>query len=270
MNEPARTDPESVRLVALGALRGWAIRRDRLPADRGRLVAAAWRAGNRNVRELARLADVARDTVYSDLEAHGIDWRDRTGAPGLTRYEPLAPEEVQELAEMAAATLGKAMLTGEPGPAAEAAWQAHIALTRVGDLLAPGQSAGDRYGLADDLAYRGDRVRRHAHQLLAAEHDDTELARRTEQDASTICDVEPTVSAAQLTLSLPDGSSITVHLQPASYKHPKPGWTTWRSDSPHLTGDVDGYAHLEATAALAALAEAITPALAPEALEEST
>ncbi|WP_344681415.1 hypothetical protein [Saccharopolyspora taberi] len=267
MEEPAHTDPESIRLADLAALRGWAIRRDRMPADRARLLAAAWRSGTRNVRELARLADVSRDTVYADLKSHDIDPRDRTGRPGPPRYAPLSHEEVAELADLAAATLGKAMLAEEPGPVAEAAWQAQIALTRVGDLLDPQQS-GERYGLADDLAYRGGRVRRHAHQLLAAEHDEAELARRTEQDMITMCDVQPVVFGAQLTLGLPNGDSVTVHLKSAGSKHRWPGWMTWRSDSPHLTGDVDGFAHLEITAALAALADAITPALEPEALEE--
>ena len=32
------------------------------------------------------------------------------------------------------------------------------------------------------------------------------------------------------------------------YRHPTPGWTTWHSDSPHLTGAVDGLAHLDISA----------------------
>src|SRR5215831_12324534 len=90
-------DPEAVRLAALSALRGWALRRDRLPGDRARLLAAAWHAGARNVRELARLADISRDTVYADLKSSGIDPSVRSGGH-TARYQPLRHEDVRDLA----------------------------------------------------------------------------------------------------------------------------------------------------------------------------
>lgn len=47
---------------------------------RPRLIAAAWRAGERNIRQLAATAGVTRDTVYKDLSAEGIDYSDRSAA----------------------------------------------------------------------------------------------------------------------------------------------------------------------------------------------
>ncbi len=47
---------------------------------RSELIADCWRTGTRNIRELARLANVDRNTVYRALETEGIDWRNR-GTP---------------------------------------------------------------------------------------------------------------------------------------------------------------------------------------------
>lgn len=71
---PPDFDPEIARLNALIALRSWTRRRE--PGRRAGLVAEAWRAGERDVRELARIADVSRQTVRDDLRSQGIDPRD--------------------------------------------------------------------------------------------------------------------------------------------------------------------------------------------------
>jgi hypothetical protein len=126
-----RHDPETARLTALTALGGWATRRDRLPAGRAYLLAAAWHAGERNVRELARIAGVSRDTVYADLKSRDIDPTDRSSPARPPRYQPLRHDEVRDLVHQAATTLSRAMLTSQPDPLADAEWQAHIALTRV-------------------------------------------------------------------------------------------------------------------------------------------
>lgn len=55
------------RAATLEALRAWAA------TSRADLVAAAWRAGNRNVAELARVAGKDRGTIYLDLRSKGID-----------------------------------------------------------------------------------------------------------------------------------------------------------------------------------------------------
>lgn len=71
-------DPGAVSL-RLDALRDWAVRADQLASDRADLMAAAWRAGGRNVAELGRSAGVSRDTVCSDLRSRGIDPRNKHG-----------------------------------------------------------------------------------------------------------------------------------------------------------------------------------------------
>src|ERR1700742_4414723 len=91
-------DPEAARLAALSALRTWTRQRDRLPEQRIALMAAAWHAGERNVRELARIADVNRSTAYDDLARAGIDPKaDRHSAVGLPQYVPLTSELVADL-----------------------------------------------------------------------------------------------------------------------------------------------------------------------------
>jgi transcriptional regulator of acetoin/glycerol metabolism len=64
--------------TALERLAGWPVRRDQLAVDRAALVADAWHAGIRNVAQLARIADVSRDTIYADLRSHRIDPTDRS------------------------------------------------------------------------------------------------------------------------------------------------------------------------------------------------
>jgi hypothetical protein len=77
---PWRNPPVDAKLAALEALRRWA------STDRATLVAAAWRAGNRNVAELSAVAGKDRKTIYADLHSHGIDpARDREEPPMQTR-----------------------------------------------------------------------------------------------------------------------------------------------------------------------------------------
>jgi len=74
-------DRQHDRDAAVNALSEWAENQARA---RPRLVAAAWRAGAHNVAELARAARVQRDTIYADLRAQRIDYRDRR-----PEYEPI-------------------------------------------------------------------------------------------------------------------------------------------------------------------------------------
>ncbi|HEY3514610.1 MAG TPA: hypothetical protein VGL36_35850 [Kribbella sp.] len=73
---------------ALEELRLWSS-----PGRRAELVAAAWRCGETNVSTLAEAARVTRQTVYTDLEACGIDPHDERGsAQKPPRWlEPLIP-----------------------------------------------------------------------------------------------------------------------------------------------------------------------------------
>jgi hypothetical protein len=67
--------PEAAKTAALDALTRWSA------TARDELVAAAWRAGNRNITELARAAGRHRQAIYDDLRKHGID-------PTTDREEP--------------------------------------------------------------------------------------------------------------------------------------------------------------------------------------
>lgn len=80
---PGRTYEEAdIARAALAALRAWAARCERLPAERADLMAAAWWAGHRNVNELARAAGgVSRTTVYKDLRVRGIEPTDKAVTP---------------------------------------------------------------------------------------------------------------------------------------------------------------------------------------------
>ncbi|RZU46582.1 hypothetical protein EV385_6657 [Krasilnikovia cinnamomea] len=69
------------RKAALADLREWA---QNQAQARQRLIAAAWRAGVRNVAELSRTAGVSRDTVYEDLRRESIDPTKRSAMPTIT------------------------------------------------------------------------------------------------------------------------------------------------------------------------------------------
>lgn len=176
------------------------------------------------------------------IKSQNVDPTNRSIPIWPPRYEPLRHDDVRDLANQAATTLGSAMLTSQPGPLADAAWQAHIALSRVANLLDPNHD--DRPGWINDLAARGDHIRAAAHRLLAAEQTPAQLAASTERDLQNVHDVGAVVLSAMLTIGLPDTHEITVEIATTDYRHPTPGWTTWHSDSLHLTGAVDGLAHL--------------------------
>lgn len=75
------------RAATLEALRAWAA------TSRADLVAAAWRAGNRNVAELARVAGVRdRGTIYLDLRSKGIN--------PTAREEPAMPTTAPTAADL--------------------------------------------------------------------------------------------------------------------------------------------------------------------------
>jgi len=80
---------------------------------------------------------------------------------------PLRHDQVRHLADCAGQVIMPAMLGAQPEPLAHAAWQAHIALLRIAELLSPDLAAADRDTSADTLAYRGDMIREAAHEALA-------------------------------------------------------------------------------------------------------
>lgn len=272
MTTTAAYDADSARTSALDALRAWARTRDRLPVDRARLLALAWHTGNRNIQELARLTDVSRDTVYADLRAHDINPKDRDAAITAPRYEALRADTVAAIADLAATRFKPAMLHDAPDPLAAAAWHATIALTRIAELLADsegtvladseGTALGERVLSLDDLAARGGWIAEAAWQAFAAGNSVADLVAYTDREAELSLDLsEPVVDAAWLRVSLPNEHAITVELRQDAGQP-----FTVHSDSPHLTGQLDGPAHLAISAALAAIAEAIKPTLSHQAM----
>lgn len=264
-------DPETARLSALTALRAWTRQRDRMPEQRAVLLGGAWRAGERNIRELARIADVSRQTVYDDLRAQGIDPReDRDAAITPPRYAPLTHEQVADLAEHMQTVLLPSMLASRPEPLAVAAWMAHKAMHRIARLLNPAAPDLDRPAELEAVVDCADAIRHATHQQWAAESTDADLARRTFDAALTICDVQAIADKAVLTMTLPDGMSrVQVTISTAGHRDAQPdGWTQWATDSPLPLAPVDGLRHLEISSLLAQLGELITQALHPELLEE--
>jgi DNA-binding transcriptional ArsR family regulator len=250
---------DQVRAASLTALSAWARTRDQLPTDRVELLALAWHTGNRNIQELARRANVSRDTVYADLRTAGIEPADRAAAVTTPRYEPLRANTVAQIADLAAARFGPAMLADDPAPLTKAAWTLGIALKRISDLLGD-LAAPDRLTALDDLASRGEHLAALAHRIMAAEIPVEQLVRHTHEAAITSLELSsPAIGAATVTLQLPNWDTLTLDIEPR-----KDQPVLLRSDSPHVTGQLDAAAHLAITAALATIAEAVAPALADE------
>ncbi|WP_281154706.1 hypothetical protein [Streptomyces sp. HYC2] len=254
--DPLDTQTEGVRGAALTALRGWAARRDRLADDRADLMAAAWWSGTRTVAELARTADVSRDTVYDDLRARGIEPTDKNAAPPdrLPPYAPLNGEVVRELARQANALVRPAMLTDRPGWLLSAAWHLTIVLDRIGALADPaaGIDPDRRAAHAQDLAARLGMTLHFVHQAWDELASDRELAAWSRgRTDNALGQGEMVVGRAEVTLIDPDtGSPLTVQIGTAGTGS-RPGFTVLRADTPlPLDVDVDGVDHLAIQTAL--------------------
>jgi hypothetical protein len=257
--QPEHPAVTAFRSRAVEALRRLAARSDRFPQERARLLASAWTFGERNVAALARAADVTRQTVYDDLRAQGIDPRGRDEPTAVPRHRPLDPDAVRQVADTAASVLSGAMLTAEPGPLAEAAWQAHIALGRVADLLDTPDDT-ERLSAVDDLAARGTFVRRHAHKLLAASYTDEQVARHVQDAQITAAETQPDIGEATLQVSFPDGTRTQIRIGAAG-PPAGPMWTTWTASDGTPLRRPDAFEHLEVAAAFDTLAQALARAL---------
>lgn len=246
------TDSESVRAAALAALRGWAARRARMADNRADLMAAAWWSGARTVAELARSADVSRDTVYDDLRARGIEPTDKTAEPGdrLPPYAPLTAEAVRELAEQADALIRPAMLTDRPAWLAHAAWNLCIALYRIAALLQ--DAAGtDRGAHAQDLARRLGMALDNAHKAWAELDSREQMAAWSAATTHDLQELEQAVvGIADLTLVEPGtGAPFSVQISHVA-SGPNRGWTRLRSDHPQLDTRISAADHLAVQTAL--------------------
>ncbi len=205
--------------------------------------------------------------MYADLKSSGIDPSDRSSHLSRpSRFEPLRHDAVRDLADVAASVLSRAMLTDAPDPLAAAAWQAQIALTRVAELLDPAPDQGfERPDRIEDLAARGDAIRRASHRLLAAEHSVSDLAARTEQHYSDLAGEQAVVVSAHVRLCLPNGETIRVELAANDGTRPGPAWT-WRSDSRYVVGEANAEAQLAIVSALDTIGGVLTEAFDEDAL----
>ncbi|MFE0453066.1 hypothetical protein ACFW2D_17630 [Streptomyces sp. NPDC058914] len=259
--------------AALAALRGWAARRERLSADRADLMAAAWWSGHRNVTELARSADVSRDTAYADLRSRGIEPRDKAAAAvdPRPRYAPLTADAVHELGLLMDSVARPAILTDDPGPLAQAAWDLTTAVFRIGELLDEDSDAHRRWGrdeLAHDLVDRLRDVLEHA-QAYAADGVSVEqlagraLARISDQ----LADEQWVVEDATVRLTHLNGDRVEVRIRQAEHRDLVPaGWTLLDTNRP--LGELAGTEHLAIRTALDTIAETLTRPLAND--EEHT
>ncbi|MFJ2566554.1 hypothetical protein ACIO02_27090 [Streptomyces sp. NPDC087568] len=259
---PGRTYEEAdMARAALAALRGWPKQRDRLPADRADLMAAAWWSGHRNVAELARSADVSRDTVYEDLRARGIEPTDKAAAADpRSRYAPLTAEAVGGLAALSKSVTLPAMLVQDPDELPLTAWALSNALERIADLLDPDSGNMRQWGrdeVAHDLAARLQSALHHAHAVAADGVSERQLAGRALNCLSGQMDDEQyVVEAATVRLFHPDGDRVTVRIGQAQFSDFAPaGWTLLDSDRP--LRELTGAEHLAIRAALDTIAETL-------------
>ncbi|WP_414945589.1 hypothetical protein [Amycolatopsis sp. cmx-11-32] len=272
---PAADLPEGTDAAraSLEALRAWARHNTQLPRLRADLVALAWNTGNRNIRELARVTNVSRDTIYADLRRHGIDAADQTTRRATTtpRHQPLTPAAVAGLGDLVQARVSSAMLTGDPQAAARIVWLAGIILDRVETLLAtPAGTETDLtslspvYSRADqlqELIDRGTSLIEAARRELASELTNAQTAARTaEEQLNTLGgELEPVIDDATLHLTLPNENirgPVTVELTRRDGR-----LIDVRGDSALVDGQLDRHAHLAIHHAFATIARALRPAL---------
>jgi hypothetical protein len=256
-------------LTALTALRAWTHHRDRMPEQRAALLSAAWRAGERNVRELARLADVSRQTVYDDLRALGIEPTHRDSEVGLPQYVPLSHDQVAGLADQITAAIAPALLCMEPDPMAKVAQELAHMLTAISIVLdrdrVPSHEDDGRADWLFTIACSANRVRRAAHAQWASETDDAELVQFTASQAEVGARIGDAalVEEATLTLRLANGATTQVAITTVGHDDVEP--TRWTSkDGALALPPVDGVRHLEITALLTSLSEVITEAVYPQ------
>ena len=260
-----------IQTATLDAVSAWPRQRDRLPEHRADLLAAAWWAGNHNVTELARAAEISRDTVYSDLRSRGIDPMARhLPADGRASYAPLGYDAVDQLASLMSTVLLPSMICADPGPLASAAWMIGKAMTRIADLLDPDKSPSRHSGAenAEDLADSLRSALGYALAYWAQVQTTGELAARALDSAVSRAGDEAIVGRVTMILDLPNGTSIEVTLDQVSYRLPDGGLTTVATDSPLLATGIDGKEHLEIRTALETIGEVLTRHLADGAFDD--
>ncbi|MFE2723942.1 hypothetical protein [Kitasatospora sp. NPDC059327] len=240
-------------------------------AELGEALAAAWWTGVRDLEVLARAAGCTAGHARERLAAHGVDAsRAALNGPPGPRFAPLRAEDVHQLAQVADAVCGPAVLVEQPGPAAEALWQLSIGLERLATAIDPASESGHAAEMADDLIFRLREALAHAQALVAGRYSREELAAKARQeDVDLFGDGGQAVAdGATVTLSVPAAYSITVKVAPAPDGRPDAGHLTLGGAFPLLNTAVTGAEHLQLRAALDTIAQVVSRHLHPEAFEE--
>ncbi|MER7707282.1 hypothetical protein ABTX81_30815 [Kitasatospora sp. NPDC097605] len=234
-------------------------------------LASAWWAGERDLQELARAAKVSTFEVREHLGAIGVDAGAGTyGGPRLPEYRPVRAAEVRALAEVVQRVLSPAVLSTDPEPLVEAAWQLGIALNRVAGSVDPSLSAEEIAEAAQDLADRIVDALGYALQARAGLHTPLELAAEADRENVDRV-VEGAVAAgAVVTVTLPVGHSVTVTVAHQPYGRPDAGYSTLTSPSPLVSdkAPLDGAEHLILRTALGLIDQVVTARLAEDAFED--
>ncbi|MFF4306877.1 hypothetical protein [Streptomyces sp. NPDC001601] len=266
------TEPnEAARIAALSELIAWAERRQRLSEDRADAVAAAWHTGTHNVAELARLARVSRDTVYADLAARAISPGSRgqeVSSSQKVSGTPLRGESVRTVARIADAVARPAFTHDPDDPLVRATLAASRALETVADVLEPPTGQGPGWTPQEtlpSLADEGEKLAHHSRRALAAITEPAELTANSADYRQALLHTgqHAVADEASVTLTLPTGGTITLQVG-----RDETGWTHLTSDSGLVAEGADSLDHLEAQAALQALARIATRHLTETAFAE--
>ncbi|MFJ2739843.1 hypothetical protein ACIO3O_09250 [Streptomyces sp. NPDC087440] len=239
---------DSDRLNALAALS------ESTDANRAELIDRAWRTGTRNVVELASVSGADRDTVYADLTARGIDWRDPDALPA-PRPERVGPEAVELVARQAEDAFGPLVHdTHDPGPLTTVSWQLAIAYRSIAALLLDELSDADREETAEELSDRLQIALHHSHVYRASRSTPRRLGAQTGRTDAEIAFLQPLPTGATVTLALQSGETLTVTLG----SEEGTGLTTLTSDNPLLDTTLEAHDHLELHTALDTVAQVLT------------
>ncbi|MGA5822152.1 hypothetical protein ACPC54_30335 [Kitasatospora sp. NPDC094028] len=251
------------REACLGALReaaGGAVPTSGLDG----MLAAAWWAGTRCVRDLAAAAGLTVDEVREALRRVGADLADETfEAPHQPRYVPLHAAEVRALAGLVDHVCGSAMLRESDllQPEALAAWHAGLVLRRLAAAM-DHEDRAERAKMAEDAVAHARTVLEQVQRVQAALCGREDLAQAAGRDDLDAIDVEgqAVTEGAVVTLGLPIGHSITVTVSQQPYGRPDAGYGTIASQDLLLdtTTPLTGAEHLRLRHALDTVAQVLT------------
>lgn len=206
--------------AVLSALRSYDRIRNDLPVLRAIVLALGWSVDLRNVNELARTADVSRNTVYKDLRSRGIDPK-RRDDPADPAYPALSGRMLEDLALLVWA-YARALEQSDATPAGDLEFAQLVAgvLLSVGRLAetSPEVVTDDDWERDDSRAWRLVDILDNLDELASitcsalAEHTSDTQAAETFARSRLDAQHEAYVEAAAFRLSLPGGRIVNVEI----------------------------------------------------------